>query len=138
MISLDLPVEVAEPRTGMAQAVFNELADQLQALAERGARHVIDLTSLPMTSTDRQELADMLGQGEVRITLSTIGDSQIYETAYSGIWWIKHYSADQKLLSELIEVTALPEIIASQSEDIQQSAEAIKKIIHGDEKGDQV
>lgn len=138
MNPLNLPVEIAEPSTGMAQAVFNELADRLQAFAEHGDRHVIDLTSLPMTSTDRQQLAEMLGQGEVKITLSTIGDSEIYETAYSGIWWIKHYSADQQLLSELIEVGALPEIVASQPEDIQQAAEAIKNIIDTDETGEQV
>lgn len=135
---IELPVEVAEPGTGMARAVLSELVEHLQLLAEQGLQHVIDLTSLPMNSTDKRELEDLLGRGEVSVILSTIGDSQIFETRYSGIWWIKHYTVDQQLISELIEITQIPEIIKSHSDDIQQAADEIKKIIDNDVTGEQV
>lgn len=126
---VEIPVEVAEPQTGLAQAVLTELVEHLQILAEQGQQHVIDLTSLPMNSTDKQVLENMLGRGEVSVTLSTLGDSEIYETRYHGIWWIKHYSADQQLISELIEITGIPEIIKSHPEDIQLSLNDIKRVI---------
>lgn len=138
MNSIELPVEVAEPRTGMAQAVLSELIEYLQLLADKGQQHVIDLTSLPMNNTDKRELEKILGQGEVSVTLSTIGDSQIIETGYSGIWWIKHYTAEQQLISELIEVCPIPEIIKSHSDDIRQSADSIKNLIDKDEHGEQL
>jgi len=126
MNPLELPIEVSEPKTGMAQAVLSELVEQLQELADHGEPHVIDLTSLPMTTTDKHELETLLGKGEVQVTLSTLGESQIIETAYSGVWWIKHFSADNKLLAELIEVSTIPEIIKSHPDDITQAASNIK------------
>lgn len=129
MKNLNIALEITEPKTGLTKAVLNELIEQLQIFADTGIPHVIDLTSLPMNTSDKQELQTVLGQGEVNITLSTIGDSLIYETGYSGIWWIKHFTADQVLVSERIEITMFPEIIKSHPDDIQQAAKNIKKII---------
>jgi len=133
MNTLKIPIEVIQPSTGMAQAVLTELAEHLDLLAKTGKTHVIDLNSLPMNITDKQELQHFLGQGEVNITLITIGDSKIFETAYSGIWWIKHYSADEKFISEFLEVTSIPEIIKSHVGDIQQAANELKSVINHDE-----
>ena len=126
---MELPVEVTEPATGMARAVLHELAEHLPVLAQDGRSHQIDLTSLPMTSGDMQELASLLGQGEVDISLRTIGESHSYETAYSGIWWVKHYSPDEQLIAELLEVALIPEILKSQATDIEQSATALNQLI---------
>lgn len=130
---LNIPLEISEPNTGMAKAVLSELFEHLQELAVSSKPHMIDLTSLPMTNSDKQELAKLLGQGEVTITLSTIGESLIHETAFSGVWWIKHYTHDQKLISELIEITPVPGIIKSHPDDIQHAADELKKIIDNDE-----
>ncbi len=138
MSGFNLPIEVAEPRTGMAHAVLSELSDHLPALVDEGKQHVIDLTSLPMTETDKRELQDLLGKGEVSITLSTIGDSQIFETKINGIWWIKHYGADGQLISELIEITRVPDIIKSHSEEIRISIDEIHKLLKSNETGEQV
>ena len=133
MNPLNLEIEIAEPKTGMAKAVLNELIEQLQIFADTGKQHIIDLTSLPMTSSDKHELESLLGTGEINITLSTIGESQINETAFSGIWWIKHYTPDRKLISELIEITDVPAIIKSHQDDIKHAANEIKNIINNDE-----
>jgi hydrogenase-1 operon protein HyaF len=134
--SLNIPIQVNQPSTGMAQAIFNELTQQLQQLAEQGREHTVDLFSLPLSDQDKQELEQLLGKGEVEITLSTVGDSRIFETSYNGIWWIKHFSADELLISEFIEVTQVPEIIKSHPADIALSAERMKSIIQSDEGGE--
>ncbi len=121
-------VEVSEPETGFANAVLQELIAQLQVFAETGRHHVIDLTSLPINSTDKRKLETTLGQGEVHITLSTIGESHINETAFSGIWWVKHYNTEQKIISEFIEITDVPDIIKSHPEDIKKAANKITTI----------
>ncbi|MBC8212087.1 MAG: hydrogenase expression/formation protein [Gammaproteobacteria bacterium] len=123
---LNLPIEIAAPSTGMAQAVLHELAGHLQQLIESGKTEVIDLTSLPMSSSDKQQLETQLGKGEVDITLTTIGESRIFETAYSGIWWIRHYTADQHLIAELIEICSVPQIIKSHPADMQQALSRLK------------
>ncbi|MDJ0832357.1 MAG: hydrogenase expression/formation C-terminal domain-containing protein [Gammaproteobacteria bacterium] len=126
---MQLKIEVTEPATGMAKAVARELAEHLAALAEHGRSHQVDLTSLPMSSGDKQELASLLGVGEVDITLHAMGESHIYETAFSGIWWVKHYSADEQLISELIEIASIPEIIKSPAADIELAAQALNQLI---------
>jgi hydrogenase-1 operon protein HyaF len=124
--SFNIPIEITQASTGMAQAVLFEIAEYLQDLAENGQRHVIDLSSLPMSDVDKQELETLLGTGEVRITLQTIGESSIHETRYSGVWWIKHYNPERQLLSELLEIARIPEIVQSHPEDIRQSAQDIR------------
>lgn len=136
MISLEIPVEIGAPTTGMAQAVLAELNEHLTELSFSGRQHVIDLTSLPMNDSDKRELELFLGRGEVAVTLQTMGDSQVFETGYSGIWWIKHYNADNQLIAELLEITTLPEIIKSHPEDVQASAVELKKLIDPDETGE--
>jgi hydrogenase-1 operon protein HyaF len=126
MSSLNIPIEVAEVETGMAQAIFNELTDYLQQLATDGKTHTIDLSGLPLNGADHERLEQLLGRGEVEITLNTLGDSRIYETAYSGVWWIRHYSADQKLISEFIEISRCPDIIKAHPDDVQAAAAAMQ------------
>jgi len=128
MKPIDLPVEVAQPSTGMAQAVLHELAGHLQQLIEAAKTEVIDITSLPMSSSDKQQLETLLGKGEVDITLNTIGESRIFETAYSGIWWIRHYTAEHKLISELIEICAVPQIIKTHPADMQQALARLQSL----------
>ncbi len=135
---IEIPVEIAEPTTGMLKAVLSELIEQLQALHESGQQHVIDLNSLPMSDSDKRELENRLAKGEVSIVLSTLGNSQIFETAFSGIWWVKHYDPDEKLIAEFIEVTYIPEIIKSHPDDIKQAVFALKKIIDDSETGEEV
>lgn len=118
----NIPVNVLDQPTGMASAVLAELKDYLSRLANTGQTHTIDLKSLPLTEADINELADHLGVGEVKATISSIGTSSIRETAFSGIWWITHYGDDGKVLGELIEITQIPEILVTHMDEIKQSA----------------
>jgi len=67
MQMMDIPVEIATPATGMARALFHELADQLQQFELQGTTHTLDLFSLPLNQTDKQELEQLLGKGEIVI-----------------------------------------------------------------------
>jgi hydrogenase-1 operon protein HyaF len=126
---IDIPVKTLDKPTGMANAVMNELSDHLKRLADDGETNIVDLMSLPMTEADINELADMLGVGEVKATISSIGTSSIRETAYRGIWWVTHYGDDQQVVSELIEITQVPEILITHIDEIRHSAQAMAAVI---------
>ena len=128
MSLIDIPVKALDTPTGMANAVMHELSGYLAHLAETGESNIIDLLSLPMTEADINELADMLGVGEVSATITSIGSSSIRETAYRGIWWVTHYGDDEKVVSELIEITRVPEILITHMDEIRHSADSIAAI----------
>jgi hydrogenase-1 operon protein HyaF len=109
-------------RTGMAQSLLQELAGALTALANSGTRAAIDLRSLPMTTADRDELEATLGRGEVSVTLAAAGRSEVWETQYAGVWWVRHFGVDGRVASEAIEVTSLPDILAAHPDDISAAA----------------
>lgn len=122
---IDIPVKIQEKPTGMAGALMNELSSHLRRLAQTGENHVIDLLSLPMNEADINELADLLGIGEVNATISGIGSSKINETAFRGIWWVTHYGDDEQVVAELIEVTQIPEILITHIDEIRNSAQSL-------------
>ena len=124
----DIGVKVTEQSTGIAQAVMHELVNYLDLLASSGEVNAIDLRSLPMNEADRDELSTLLGKGEVDITLNTIGSSRIIETSFNGIWWITHYGEDNKVVSELLEVTTMPDIVRSQKDDVFDALERIRQV----------
>jgi len=128
MSLIDIPVKSLDKPTGMANAVMNELSDHLSRLADSGESHIVDLLSLPMTEADINELADMLGVGEVSATISGIGTSSIRETAYRGIWWVTHYGDDEKVVSELIEITQVPQILITHMDEIRHSAQSMAAV----------
>jgi hydrogenase-1 operon protein HyaF len=136
MNPLDIPIQINHSSGGMARALFNELAQHLQQLVDQGSEHTVDLFSLPINDQDKQELEQLLGKGEVEITLTTVGESHIFETSYNGIWWVRHYAADELLISDFIQVSWIPEIIKSHPSDVALSADRMKKFIHQDEGGE--
>ena len=115
--------------TGMAQSLFSEIADRLASFAASGEKSAIDLHSLPLTPTDLKELESLLGRGEVEAELNVAGRSEIWETGYSGVWWVRHYGDGDKIASQSIEITACPKILAADAEDIAAAANRIADIL---------
>lgn len=116
-------------KTGMAQAVFSEIAEHLNHLATTGTESRIDLRSLPLTQADLDELDELLGAGEVSAQLDVIGPSSVRETSYQGVWWIRHFGANGRVAAEEIAITRLPEILHTHIDDIGQSAERIRQAL---------
>ncbi len=113
-------IPVAPPKssgqTGMAEAVLREVATLLEAFAATGDGGAIDLSGMPLTRADREALETCLGRGEVEATLDVAGRSEIWETAWSGVWWVRHRGGDA-IASELIEITEIPEILKTDRKD---------------------
>ena len=108
----------AQQRMGMAQSVLHEIVRGLTDLADNGTPSAIDLRSLPMTEGDRHELQEALGRGEVSATLDMAGKSDIWETRHAGVWWVRHMGSGDRIASETIEITAIPDILMAHRDDI--------------------
>ena len=76
------------------------------------------------------QLFDLLGQGEVQIHLSSLGESEIYETNFSSVWVIKHRDEQDQYSSMFIEIAAVPDIVVSQRDDISESLVEFQDLIN--------
>lgn len=105
-------------RTGMAQSLLREVAQGLATLAATGTPTALDLRSLPMTGADREELEQTLGRGDVAVTLEAAGRTEVWETRFAGVWWLRHFGSDDRIAAETIEITAVPDIVTAHPDDI--------------------
>lgn len=112
------PDETMAPSSALMRSVLREIARGLEALASTGETNAIDLRSLPLTEADREALEMRLGHGEIAVALDLAGASEAWETRYSGVWWIRHFDAADKIAAERIEITTLPDILLTHGADI--------------------
>jgi hydrogenase-1 operon protein HyaF len=105
--------------SGNVTAILYEVRHALQRLAEIDEETVIDLQALPLAPQEGDRIEQMLGQGEVLVELHALGPSRIHETAFSGVWWVAHYNAENQLVGKYIEVAHIPGILMAQQEDLQ-------------------
>jgi hydrogenase-1 operon protein HyaF len=104
-------------------AVLHEVAASLQALARSPRRsRAIDLNSLPLDTAERAALRNRLGQGEVQARLQAAGETRVDETAFAGVWWVRHADADGQPLQEQIVVARLPPLLPAHRDDITAAA----------------
>lgn len=120
---------ISERTTGMALSVLTEVVRLLEALNTSGEESSIDLRSLPLSDADREQLDELLGRGEVRAELDVAGASEVWETSYPGVWWIRHRGAGDKIASEEITVCRIPEILKTHPVDIEASAGRLRQAL---------
>ena len=118
---------LSDRATGMALSVIAEIGRMLEALSESGQAGSIDLRSLPLSDADRAQLEEALGRGEVRAELELAGNSEVWETTYPGVWWIRHRGAGDKIATEEISVCAIPEILITHPVDIKAAAGRLRE-----------
>ncbi|MEC3862772.1 hydrogenase expression/formation C-terminal domain-containing protein [Mesobacterium sp. TK19101] len=123
--------QAQEARTGIADSLVVEIADRLTALAQTGDQSAIDLRALPMTAADRADLEAFLGRGEVTADLSVAGRSEVWETRFAGVWWLRHLMADGRVAAETIEITRIPDLLVAASEDVATAASNLRKSLNG-------
>lgn len=126
-----VPPCVAGIPTGLTDAILSEIAERLSALAEKNEEATIDLRGLPMSDGDRDTLEARLGHGEVAATLDVAGLTRIWETAYCGVWWIRHMGADDRIAQEEIAITTTPEILKAHREDVCEAARKLTLELDG-------
>ena len=103
-------------KSGLADAVLREILALLDVFAATGETACIDLGGLPLSRDDRSDLDDCLGRGEIVATLNIVGRSEIWETAFSGVWRVRHFGADQ-IAVDLVEISSCAEILRTDRRD---------------------
>jgi len=116
---------------GGVHAILAELVTLLEGLVDLEHGGMIDLHSLPMDPRDRTALQHALGKGEVHATLDAQGLSQFQETSVPGIWWIEHRDPSGELVAELLEVAAVPAILACARDEIATGPGVLRSRIAG-------
>ena len=119
----EIPIRIEPPPAvggvgGGVTAILSELITLLERLGDRQESAAIDLRSLPMSIDDLAGLRRELGEGEVRAILDAEGLSAIRETKVPGVWWVEHRDRHGELIAELIEVTRMPQILMTATEEI--------------------
>ena len=131
----DIPVRIEPPAPiepqggglgGGVNAILSELATLLERLVRGEPAGWIDLRSLPMSPRDRAELQRVLGDGEVQATVDAQGLSKMRETRVSGVWWVEHFDQQGELIAQLLEVSRVPEMLASASDEIAAGARDLR------------
>lgn len=98
--------------------LLHEVKHALDNLIETGHTSIIDLRSIPLAPGEEDKILSALGQGEVKAQLDALGLSEVNETQYAGVWIVTHFNDENEIISRFIEVTTMPEILCSQTEDI--------------------
>jgi len=118
---------LSDRATGMARSVLAEISRLLDTLAGSGEAGFIDLRSLPLSDADRTQLEALLGRGEVQLELDLAGTSEVWETSFPGVWWVRHRGAGGKIATEEISVCRIPEILLSHPVDIEAAASRLRQ-----------
>ncbi|MGB5487554.1 MAG: hydrogenase expression/formation C-terminal domain-containing protein [Lysobacterales bacterium] len=111
-------IQTSNELTRNVRPILFEVRHALDALLDKGETSIIDLRSIPLAPGEEETILKTLGQGEVHARLNALGPSEIYETRYAGVWLITHYNEDEAMVSRFIEITRLPDILKSQTEDM--------------------
>ncbi|MEJ2713818.1 MAG: hydrogenase expression/formation C-terminal domain-containing protein [Acidihalobacter sp.] len=133
----DIAVSVYDPRldnspTPNVQALLNEIATHLVALLEDGEGSSIDLRGLPLMPGEREALRNALGRGEISARVETLGEAEIHETAFPGVWWSQHRDESGDTVAELIEICLQPAMLTSHPADVGNGLERLHRLIDSD------
>jgi len=132
-VSLEnIPVKVLAPDSGLsgnAWPLMMEIAEMVRTLVDTGETAAIDLSALPLTPADKDWLKERLGSGQIHVTMDAEGLSNLDETACPGVWWITHRDTRDRVLSEFIEVTLVPDLVTAHPDDIKIGLEYLEGVI---------
>jgi len=112
-----------------AMPLLHEIRHALDKLAGSGEATVIDLSAIPFGPGDKEQLFTTLGEGEVQASVHALGDTQVNETRYPGVWLVRHLSPHGNELTVHVEVARLPSILATPQQDVAESAAALAEYL---------
>lgn len=99
--------------------LLHEIKHALNNLIENNESSIIDLRSIPLANSEEDKILEILSCGEIQAHLNALGKSEIIESQYAGVWVITHFNQDEEIISRFIEITHIPEILCSQTLDMQ-------------------
>lgn len=112
--------------------LLHEIRHALLRLAESGEPTTLDLSAIPFGPGDRDRLFEALGQGEVNATVSALGETLIDETAYPGVWLVRHKSPLGDELVTQIEITRHPSMLLTPEEELGVAADRLAAYLESD------
>ncbi len=136
MANLDSIAVSVEHATGNLVPILYEIRHALQRLQETDEPTVIDLMAIPMAPGEESQLESVLGPGEIKAQLDSLGPSEICETGIAGVWLLTHYNADRERVGRFLEITRLPTILESQEADMRRSLSELTRRIGSLEAGE--
>lgn len=120
--SIEIPLHavgaVPTASGGALTAMLYEIAGMLEALIDSGETDSVDLRRAPLDAAEQRELKSLLGLGEVKATVDSLGQTEICETAIPGIWLISHRNPNGDTIGEFIEIATCPEMLGTHSADM--------------------
>ncbi len=123
LTSVPATAQDVDAGNGVADAVLREVARLLGELArDPQCDEAIDLNSLPLVDGERECLRQRLGSGEVEAAFNLVGPTRITETAYAGVWWVRHADVDDRPVLEHIVVARVPSLLLAHPADIESAA----------------
>jgi hydrogenase-1 operon protein HyaF len=133
MSSLDeIKIRVESPSFRQnAIPILHQIRHALSRLADTGESTTIDLRAIPFGPGDEELLVEILGDGEVEATVNALGPTRIRETEFAGVWILDYRDEADERIAFQIEVTVLPSILRSQTEDIADAADQLAKRLEG-------
>jgi len=111
-------IQNGDEMTQNVRPLLHEIKHALDSLIETGKSTIIDLRSIPLAPGEEDKILNTLGQGEVKAQLDALGLSEVIETQFAGVWIVTHFNDEDEIISRFIEVTTMPELLCSQTEDI--------------------
>jgi hydrogenase-1 operon protein HyaF len=105
----------------LVDALLAEISTLMENLVDRNISGSIDLLGLPLSAACLALLEQRLGTGEINVTLTAAGKSEIHETSFAGVWWSSHADETGRIVAMLIDVALVPEILKSSIDDVRLS-----------------
>ena len=121
-----LSVEMGGYETGNVSLLLHEIRHALKRLLDTGETTTIDLRSLPFAPGEIDRLITFLGKGEISVHLNALGESEISETSFSGVWVIIHYNSNKEVMGKFIEVAHMPSIAEAQTPDVEDALSSLQ------------
>lgn len=113
------PPEKATSNLAVATAVLREVQRLLARFLATGEPGSIDLRAQPhMEPATYRRLRHALMAGEVTALVDADIKVEVTETQYSGVWWLTHRNADDEIVTEVIDITLIPDILRTHVAEI--------------------
>ena len=92
-----------------AKQCLQEVLEKIQSYHIKQPASRVDITQLD--DNNKEFIDQVLGEGEVSVVCSGQIRADIQESVLAGIWRIKTFNASNQLLQDVIEISAIPQLV---------------------------
>lgn len=114
----------------IATHVLREIKGLLSRFLDTGTTGAIDLRALPhMEPATYRYLRQALMTGEVTALVDADIKVEVSETQYPGVWWLTHRKGDDAIVTEIIEITLIPDILKTHVAEMRASLRRLERAL---------